>query len=72
MQNALGDKVESEARLKRIREKLLEALEEPEDRPAKSDKKPADKKPAKKQPTRQPARKPAARKSRATVPQDAG
>ena len=68
VQNALGDKVESETRLKRIREKLLEALEEPEDKPAKAEKKLAKKKPAKKPPARRAAKKPAAKAPRATVP----
>ena len=66
VQNAPGDKVEGEARLKRIRKKLLLALEEPEDEPAKTDKKPAEKKAA-----RQSGRKGTAKPSRATAPSDA-
>jgi [protein-PII] uridylyltransferase len=62
VQNALGDKVESEARLKRVREKLLEALAEPEDKPAK-----AEKKPAKKRPARPPVKRPAAKTPRAAA-----
>ncbi len=68
VQNALGDKVESEARLKRIREKLLEALEEPEDRPAKTEKESAQKKPGKKKTAGRTAKKPTAKSSRAAVP----
>jgi [protein-PII] uridylyltransferase len=48
VQTALGGKVESEAKLKRIREKLLEALEQPSSKPASPAK--AAKTPAKKAP----------------------
>jgi [protein-PII] uridylyltransferase len=62
VQNALGDKVESEARLKRIRERLLEALAEPEDKPAQ-----AEKKTTKKMPVRKAAKKPTAKAPRAAA-----
>jgi [protein-PII] uridylyltransferase len=62
VQSALGEKVESEARLKQIRDKLLEALEQPEEKPAKAEKTPTKKKPAHK-----PERKQTARTSRAAA-----
>jgi [protein-PII] uridylyltransferase len=59
VQNALGEKVESEARLKRIRERLLEVLEQPEEKQAKTERKPA-----KKRPAQRPEGKPASKTSR--------
>ncbi|MDH3472062.1 MAG: [protein-PII] uridylyltransferase [Rhodospirillales bacterium] len=57
VQTALGGKVESEAKLKRLRDKLLEALEQPSAkpaRPAKPTKTPAKKAPAGKAPRKSP------------------
>ncbi|MDH3912378.1 MAG: bifunctional uridylyltransferase/uridylyl-removing protein, partial [Rhodospirillales bacterium] len=59
VQNALGEKIENETRLKRIREKLLKVLEQPDEKPAKT--------PTKKTPAHKPERKPAARTTRAAA-----
>ncbi len=65
MQNALGEKIENPAKLKRIREKLLEALEEVPCKAVKPAKKPAAAlpgkaggKPAAKRPSRTTAKSP--------------
>ncbi len=66
VQDALGDKIEAPARLKRIRERLLEALGAPEagaEKPEKAAKAPA-KRPKKKAAAKKtPAKKPPAKKS---------
>jgi [protein-PII] uridylyltransferase len=62
VQNALGEKIENETKLKRIREKLLQALEQPEEKPAK-----AEKKLAKKSPTRKSEKKATAKTPRAAA-----
>jgi [protein-PII] uridylyltransferase len=57
VQDALGDKIEAPARLKRIRERLLEALGAPECRAETPEKKAPAKKPKKKAPAKKPAKK---------------
>jgi len=67
VQDALGDKIEAPARLKRIRERLLEALAAPEagvEKPEKKAKAPA-KKPKNKAAAKKPAKKSTGRKTAA-------